>query len=429
MVRFDTPLAVAAALARHAPSQIGAVLDPAVGSGVLIKALASQLVLDETKIVCLDICADALAESRSALKGLVGVRTKYVNDGFIEWNAGRLRFDCVIMNPPFGGKKRDGVEVALARKRGDRVERRTVPLEAAFLLKAISLLRPEGRMLAVLPSSVISGQGARWLRLHMLEQGCIKCVHELPHFTFNNLEARLYLLIFEKGARQSTISLLNHDVREPSEIYITKGDLGDDCRLDFSFFASQAKMANLLSGSPELGWCRLGERAAVYRGGGHSPDDLGVCLHTSDYDDLSWRGVKCPHRLNSDESSRGLRRGDLFLSRVGRNCSSTLRLNASLDAKMCSDCVLIVRPQEGVDSLRLLLSTRVVLESALGASLVERGTGARYITHASLESVQITLNVADIDASLYLRYRRAVLGGNLSRGRRIEGEFRDLIGL
>jgi len=92
--------------------------------------------------------------------------------------------------------------------------------------------------------------------------------------------------------------------------------------------------------------------------------------------------------------------------------------------------MLIIRPFESIDPAQLLLASRVLLESRIGTSLVERGTGARYITEATLESLKIPLWLSHLDPGLFQRYRRAIRTENgLDRVWSIEAEFRRRIGL
>jgi tRNA1(Val) A37 N6-methylase TrmN6 len=429
MNRFDTPPSVAAVLTRHAPRRINRLLDPAVGSGVLVQTVGSRLVSGAARVVCIDVSCEALTQCRSMLRHLNGIATEFVNEDFLNWDAGGQRFDCVIMNPPFCGKKRDEVHLRLCHSSSNGAFPRTTTVEAAFLLKAIELLEPAGRLLAVLPPSVILGQGLIWLRLYLLEIGSVRYVHELPRFTFCDVESRVYLLVFDKGVRATTITLQNHDLHNPSPMFLMRSALCAEARLDFGFCSSHARLYKLLSRTPRLRWTRVGECATIYRGRGESPHELDGCLHTRDYDDRSWKFSKRFRQLQRDKSDRGLRRGDLFLTRVGRNCSRTLRLNTTLYNRKCSDCVLIVRPAMGIDPVRLLLAMRALLESDAGPSLLERGAGARYITEATIKSLKIPLDLAQIDKSLFWRYRQAVRVGDVDRIRIIEAEFRTRMGL
>ncbi len=59
----------------------------------------------------------------------------------------------------------------------------------------------------------------------------------------------------------------------------------------------------------------------------------------------------------------------------------------------CSDCILIVRPKNYRISLTTLFALRFVLCHNWIQPLVERGTGATYVSHMSLLSLRIPKNL------------------------------------
>jgi hypothetical protein len=429
MDSYDTPQTVAAALARHAPRRVTRLLDPAVGRGVLVEAVSPSIAAGAGKALCIDVDDGVLSQCKERLRRCRGISAEYLNADFLEWKAAGLFFDCVIMNPPFGGKKQQEVSLDLARLPLKCGAPKVAPLEAAFILKAIELLEPGGRLLAVVPSSVILGQRSTWLRRYLCDNGRVTYIHELPQFTFSDLESRVYLLVFDKRGQSNTVTLLNHDVRRPFSMRVMRSMLDSELRLDFGFCSSSASLKQVMSRTTELNWAKLGTCARIFRGRGDSPHELERSIHTTDYSAKNWDFSKAPGNIARDRSERGLRRGDLLMKRVGRNCSYTLRANQALQDKQCSDCVFIVRPSKQIPSVRLLLAVRVLLESKIGPMLIERGSGASYITESALKSLLIPLGLPKQNVSLYRRYRQAVYQQNTERIRAIEREFRHHMGL
>lgn len=429
MDSYDTPRSVASALARHAPRRIRRLLDPAVGHGVLVEAVGTAVVAAGGRAVCVDVDSEALVACKKHLRSLSGVTAEYLNLDFLKWGAGRERFDCIIMNPPFAAKKQYAVPLGLEGPPSRFGNHRLVPIEAAFVLKAVDLLEPGGRLLAVLPSSVILGQLFAWLRRHLCDAGSIRYVHELPQFTFADVESRVYLFVFDKKGRSAQVTLSNHDLRLPFSIRVLRSMLDPELRLDFGFCSSSAFLREVVSSTPGLGWTELGACARVFRGRGVSPHRLKRSLHTTDFSAEDWGFSKRPSAIAEDCSDRGLKQGDLFVKRVGRNSSRTLRLNRGLNNKLCSDCILVVRPSKLAARMQLLLAARVLLESGVGASLIERGSGASYITEGALRSLPIPFSLPNLDLALYRKYRNAVAQQDLVCIRSIEAEFRGRIGL
>ena len=105
MTRYDTPVHIAELLAKLSPERCRSVLDPSVGSGVLVREILKLRACSRVEVVDID---------RKAIKQLSiqpefnGVRSHPID--FIKWTdpgaiGSRKRFDCIVMNPPFAGRK------------------------------------------------------------------------------------------------------------------------------------------------------------------------------------------------------------------------------------------------------------------------------------------------------------------------------------
>lgn len=388
MKRHETPNEVAVALARHAPKSIRALLDPAVGTGNLIRPLLSRLKASQSEVVCVDIDPEAIGYVSDSYRSELGSDAKFINEDFLTWEAAdRFEgFDCIVMNPPFAAKKSCWHLMEIAHHDGQTIARPT-PLEAAFLRKSIDLLREGGRLLSVLPCSVVMADSMQWLRDKMLSDGAIRFVHELPPRTFANVESRMYLLVFEKGAPRRTITLLNHDLRKPERITLQLTD-GRSERLDFGFVSARVKLAKLQK-RRNLQWTPLRDVADVIRGEIDSPIGPQCAIHSTDFSGGFWHASERHDHAIGEKSERRIRRGDLLMSRVGRAASRSLGRGIGITGMACSDCVLIIRPKNYRTSMKTLFALRFVLCHEWIQPLVERGTGATYISHLSLLDLSI----------------------------------------
>jgi type I restriction enzyme M protein len=90
----------------------------------------------------------------------------------------------VLANPPFGSKEKD--EEILARyDLGSRQKSKdSEKTEVLFIEKGLRALRPEGKMLIVLPSGLMSGSSANRVRDLILSQAEIRAIIELPTHAF-----------------------------------------------------------------------------------------------------------------------------------------------------------------------------------------------------------------------------------------------------
>ncbi len=145
-----TPSALSAAMVRAARGVANCDwLDPCVGSGAFVKAMAACGVSRD------HILAFDLDRQRNVFDRL-GVTNRGVD--FIAWAANhRSSVDRVVMNPPFvalsrltGSPLRHALEVMMS-------DGRSLPLKSnywcAFVLRATECLRPDGALVTVLPAS------------------------------------------------------------------------------------------------------------------------------------------------------------------------------------------------------------------------------------------------------------------------------------
>jgi tRNA1(Val) A37 N6-methylase TrmN6 len=413
MSRYYTPIDVARALARHAPRQISTLMEPAAGTGVLLEPLKRRL-LSCSKIICIDKDSKALAELKSKFSPLLGSKIKIIRGDFLslpQQAFGKVEasgFDCIIMNPPFDGRRSKLVEIDRAVEMpGVGKENRRIPIEMAFVLRAVRLLKPAGCLLAVVPSSVVSSLSTKWLREYLFRIGTVKFVHELPRFTFEDLRGRVYLFVFKKQERQGGLVLLNHDLAEPESIEIKRSELTEGLRLDYGFYRARSWLDEVKR-KKRLKWLSVGEVAEIFRGDMASPEGARHAIHTTSYRDGFWGVGDRKKHLKRGNTACRVRRSDLMVKRVGRNCASSFGIVTDAEGYASSDCVIIIRPTKRSDRLKLLFALRTALGAEAGAALLERGTGAPYLTVAELPSVQIPINLAFVYKQTFSKYEEAV---------------------
>ena len=281
-----------------------------------------------------------------------------------------------------------------------------MPLEAAFVWHAIELLKRGGRLLAVLPCSIVMGETTQWLRDYMLSIGAVRAVHELPPRCFPGVESRMYLMVFDKGISSQRIELLNHDLREPERIVLDVQEPPGTTRLDFGYVSAALRLQRLLR-RKRLDWRKLGTVATFWRGDIESPLGPRVAVHSTDYSSGFWTASERHRRSVAKESSRVIRRGDLLITRVGRNAHDTIGSAIGLQGMPCSDCVVAIRPNNSRESLRLLFALRALLHQGWAKPLLERGTGASYISQRSLADLQIPMAASTLYSRQFHEFRSA----------------------
>jgi len=418
--RHDTPNDVACELAKHAPRRLQNVLDPAVGAGALLLPMVSQLKKQGSKVYCVDSDAKAICQLERDLRPLVPSGVRYVNADFLSWSQtkGLPGFDCIVMNPPFAASKSQLRRMRLSHDMSDPGGKgRFMPLEAAFVCRAIDLLKDDGRLLAVLPCSIVMSLSTQWLRDLLLKAGAIRFVHELPPRSFPNVESRMYLFVFDKSARQRKIVLFNHDLAAPERLDLWLSKTNPIKRFDFGYHRAAENLHGLMS-HERFGWQRLTELAVILRGDIASPLGPTLAVHTSDYANGFWRRSERHQKSTSRDPEHTIQRADLLVKRVGRNCHKTFGRPLSLQGMPCSDCVLIVRPRDFGISTRLLFSLQTLFELTWSKPLLERGTGASYVSHESLLEMSIPTRLDECFPKTYASFVAAQKGRSPYQSRR-----------
>ena len=419
MRRHETPIAIANALARHGPRKLARILDPAVGNGVLLEPFFRRSKAG-FEAVAVDTDSRPLKRVRARFGGEPGNALRVVHGDFLEWACGYAArrgelFDCVVMNPPFAGRKGKWRDLAgLAKLLSLETVPGSGPVEGGFVLGAVALLRPGGRLLAVLPASLMTAPSCAWVRRVMTGTGAIRHVHELPRFAFPDIEGRIYLVVYEKGGQQGQTLLLNHDLKEPDRLVVGSGVVAGAGRLDFGYHHASADYGALRERAG-LGWHRLADLATIRRGTERTPGIGKGVIHSGNYVGGFWR-AKAAQRSNPGRSGDGwIRAGDILVRRVGRNCSASFGLGAGIRGALASDCVLVVRPRYRVSSARLLFAIRCLMALDFGPQLLERGTGASYIAQVELGNLEVPYGLSMRQAGLFGEYVRALRGRSLQR--------------
>jgi len=428
MRRHETPLPISQALASHVPPSARRILDPAVGNGLLLQPFSDTVKSARYDIFAIDTDRTPL-ESVQEKFGSSFRKLAIIRQDFLRW-AYRFQisksplFDCIVMNPPFCARKEQWVSFELIKKIGAFKDLpASGPIEAAFVLMAIKLLKKGGRLLAILPASLIATPTFDWLRHLVSASGAIHQVHELPRFTFPGVGSRIYLVVFEKGTVGQRTLLLNHDLFKPEKLLVERKKPCD--RLDFGYYQSAIALKALKRRS-EFDWRRLKDVAIIRRGSEPTPGVAKSVIHSTDLIDGFWFKVQLtkPTRVTKDSQ---IRCGDILAKRVSRDCARSFGLAFNIDGCLCSDCVLILRPKEKINSLKILFAVRCLFSLDFAAVLIERGTGASYLNQGDLRLLEIPYGFWKIFHIHFAQYTRAVKARHFLLMKQIENSVKKLV--
>lgn len=223
------------------PQQGEIIIDPACGSGSFLNASARWLIGNGVKPDLVaksvfgtdkDSYLSELAAARLSLITLAQAKV-YCADSLawkpddekgFEISDSMGKFDIVLTNPPFGSKiistsDKTQRTFELGHKWDfDQTSKRytktnellsSVPPQVLFIERCISLLKPGGRLGMVVPESLISSKGYKYVVQYILDNTAIKAVIGMPEALFKTsgkggTHTKTALLILEKDGKLTT---------------------------------------------------------------------------------------------------------------------------------------------------------------------------------------------------------------------------------
>lgn len=181
----------------------GALADPACGTGSLLRAAPSGVLVQGQE---LDTGLGALARTRLGFRD--GPHVVHVGDSLRANALGQSTADAVVCNPPFNVRhwgfddlQYDGRWVYGLPPRGES--------ELAWVQHCLALLRPGGRAVLLLPPGVAARRSGRGIRAELLRRGVLRAVVALPAGAASPLSLSMHLWVLEQpGVRPAGDDLL-----------------------------------------------------------------------------------------------------------------------------------------------------------------------------------------------------------------------------
>ena len=90
----------------------------------------------------------------------------------------------ILANPPFGARENDPKVLSQYDFGSRKKKRASQKTEVLFVEKALRLLRPEGRLLIVLPTGLFSADSYEDLRMYILRNSWVRGIYNMPTHTF-----------------------------------------------------------------------------------------------------------------------------------------------------------------------------------------------------------------------------------------------------
>lgn len=365
---------------RHSPSNFSSLLEPSIGDGALIKGINTK----NKDVTCVDIDSKRLSE---LISNYANPDFELINSDFLDIDFGERKFDFILCNPPFNGKK-----LFL-------IEGKKLPIEAAFLNKALELCHKNGRLIFILPSSVTRGTRLKWFRRKVLSICNLSFSYKLPKFTFSKVEGDFSVLIFDKNSSKKK-SVFRTDKSEAScnLARVTSENLS----FDADEIIAQKNYYSLISYTP-LKYEAVAENIEFARGKITSDYKQNGVIHTTN-------SAQNLFSNNNTTIFPCVENGDWIINRVSRNLIDSLREYKGQRSPF-TDCVIRLRTNNQKSSI-IFFALSVMLQSKDVREILVKGCGAKYLDLKSLQNLRIPANLND----LYPRdYERFVAGSDHER--------------
>ncbi len=104
----------------------------------------------------------------------------------IEYDPTKVNSGCTVIlaNPPFGINEKDGEILSRYELGSKNIERTSQKTEILFLEKGIKLLRPQGKMLIVIPQGILSNESYNYVRDFLHSEVEVRAIISLPTHAF-----------------------------------------------------------------------------------------------------------------------------------------------------------------------------------------------------------------------------------------------------
>lgn len=218
-VHYTPPALADRLVALTLPPTVDHVLDPACGGGAFLlaagRALVGRGLTPAEAVGCLhgidvDPLAADVAQAATALWSGGTPATMSVADFLVpapDCGAGTPQsgartegFDAVMGNPPFGSPLRSST------RRAGRSPGAYTDTAGLFLLRALDVLRPGGRVGLIQPQSVLTSRDAEGVRSAVGEQAALRALWVAEQKVFS-ASAHVVAVVAEKGGRRRSVAL------------------------------------------------------------------------------------------------------------------------------------------------------------------------------------------------------------------------------
>lgn len=402
---FPTPYNVVQSIIKtEALGDFARILEPAVGDGALLEAIGNNY----KELLAFDINIENLSKVK---KKTDPNKSKLFCEDFLHTEI-EGKFDLILSNPPFNNNLAHHVSH----------NNKKASIETAFVVKCLQLLKPNGKAIFILPSSIINGDKTKWLRKYIASTQKIISIYKLPKRSFKKVEGSFYVLCLENMQTE------NYDIKfykscKLSYILNSSSVVSQNFNLDPELLSRSSEYERILH---RLGKVSLSSLSSIERGNVCATGKKQSIYHSTDFKSHVARPKNVSDPLVSSATTKNF---NILLKRVGRLASKSFSIYYGREEIPCSDCLITITPIANgeLDSLSLLLKLRTAVLLGADAVFEISGSGANYISLSRIKSLDLPKHDLFHDYEILNSYKKILISGNTFEANLFEDQIANLI--
>ena len=344
--KYYTPLAISKALMQLVGfKDDSAVVDICCGSGNLLRAAKEK----NNTLICHGADINGISIDNMVIQKI---------DGRAYALRHKLSFDYALANPPFGRNSSKKYSKRLFSKEYAAISSSRIEIE--MLIANLIILKEDGTLLAILPTTIIDGLSAINIRKTLAAKHTISAIVDLPSNAFCPEKIKCSAIVMQKRKNQENF---------PTTLY------NMDCEYQINHFC-EISSASILAGN----WTGVDAKKitsfSIRQGSfssqeftDHGEDVLHTGKKTNDWQPTI-RHIK---KIASNRARIKAEDGDIIISRIGASAGQKCIYHGQ--PKYISDCLLIIkRPNE-------IVSSRIL---ALDFTMLTKGLSTPHVTAQSI---------------------------------------------
>lgn len=267
-------------------------------------------------------------------------------------------FDFALANPPFGKAEESEYATALSEKSTIGITNSRIEIQ--MLNANLLLLKKGGTLLIILPSTIVDGVSSINIRKQLAAKYYIKAIVDMPINSFYPSRIKCSALIIEK-----TKNITSY----PTTLYSMSKDfkISREYDLPNKLVVDGQWLRNNHSNNRDF---------TIVQGKIHSNQfsESGTeVLHTAKMAEKWQPSTRYTNLEDIDEKLLKVNSGDLIISRIGVSAGAVYEYTG--EAKLVSDCLLIVKKPSDVVKRRIL---------AMDLKRIVKGLSTPHITASSI---------------------------------------------